>query len=404
MDQTNEINSNQEDEISLVDLLVVLLKHSKLIIIVTIAASIISIAYSIISILLPPEISYLPNLYTSSTSLLFSEQSNNNLSSMLSSSGLGSIASLAGVKAGGSSNTELAIAILKSNTTIDELNEQFDFIGRYNLKADSKTAMRSIIVNKLSATIDSKTGLLKISFTDINAEFSSLVTSRIVEILDRRFMSLGGNKSRDEKRLLETKLNDVRSEIDRLQDEMNIFTSRHGVLSVEAMATEQVTVMAKLRAELIMKDIEIENYKKFSTIDDPVIRRLKSERDSINTALGEVESGNSGVLPRQKDIPAIAFEYAKIQRDILVQNEIFKMITQQYEMAKMSAELQYPTFQVLEIVEVPDVKSGPSRSKIVLVSIFAAFFFSIFCSFLLEFVRNLRADPIAIAKIKGALL
>jgi len=400
-DTENQETRADSDEISLIDLVVVLLRHWKIIVGVTLSAFTVTFLYILLSILLPPDISYLPNYYTSTTTLLFSSQSSSGLSGVLASSGLGDLASLAGIKSGGSSNSELAVAILKSNTTIDELNAVFDFTNVYHLELDAKSAMRSAVVGNITTAIDAKTGLINVSFKDTDPVFAMKVVNHLVEILDRRFMSLGGNRALEEKRLLETKLVDVQVEMSRLQRELQEFTTRYGVLSIEALATEQVTVMARLRAELIMKDIEIENYKKFSTIDDPVIRRLKSERDSISTALSEVESGKSGVLPSQKDIPSLTFEYARIQRDLLVQAEIFKLITQQYELSKMSADGQSPSFQVLELGEVADKKSGPARAQLLVIVTMASLFASIFLAFILEALRNIRANPETMAKLRG---
>ncbi len=392
---------DDDDEINLLDLAATLLSYKKMILRVTIGTAFAAFLFSVGSLLLPPHLSYLPNLYTPKAAMLVAQQSSG-LSSMLSSSGLGGLASLAGISAGGSSTGELAVAIAKSNTTIDELNDEFDFTTRYKIKKSVKAETRKAFLEKFSASLDDKTGILSLSFEDLEPEFAMRVVNRTVEILDRRFMALGGSKALDQKRLLETKLADVQSEMNRLQAKMQDFTTRYGVLSVEALATEQVTVMARLRAELIMKDIEIENYKKFSTIDDPVIRRLRSERDSIATALAEVESGKSGVLPSQKEIPVLAFEYATIQRDLLVQTEIFKLITQQYELAKMSAEGQEPSFQILELAEAPDKKSGPSRGMLCIVATMAAFFLSVLMAFVLEAIKNIKADPEAMAKLKGS--
>ncbi|OHD23456.1 MAG: hypothetical protein A2Y38_10195 [Spirochaetes bacterium GWB1_59_5] len=398
--QVHSVKPDDDDEINLLDLAATLLSYKKLILRLTVGAAVAAVLFSIGSLLLPREISYLPNLYTPRASMLVAQQSGG-LSSMLSSSGLGGLASLAGISAGGSSNGELAVAIARSNTTVDELNDEFDFTARYKIKKSYKAETRKAFLEKFSASLDEKTGILSLSFEDIDPEFAMRVVNRTVEILDRRFMALGGSKAMDQKRLLETKLADVQSGMDGLQVKLQEFTTRYGVLSVEALATEQVTVMARLRAELIMKDIEIENYKKFSTIDDPVIRRLRSERDSIATALGEVESGKSGVLPSQKEIPALAFEFATIQRDLLVQTEIFKLITQQYELAKMSAEGQEPSFQILELAEVVDKKSGPSRGMICVVATMAAFFLAVLLAFVLEAVKNIKADPEAMARLKG---
>lgn len=400
-EQRAAVAAPEDDEISLIDLMATLLRHKRLIIGGTALGALGSLLFAIGSLLLPPETSYLPNLYRPKASILISSSDGGGLAGALSASGLGSLAAMAGVNVGGSSNGELAVAIAKSNTTIDELNTEFNFTARYKIKQSIKTETRSAFLGRFSAGVDEKTGILSISFEDIDPAYAQAVVNRAVEILDRRFMALSGNKAQDQKRVLEAKLADVQSQMTRIQGEIQGFTSRYGVLSVEALATEQVTVMARLRAELIMKEMEIESYQKFSTIEDPVIRRLRTERDSIARALRSIESGEGGVLPGQKEIPALAFEFAQLQRDLLVQGEIFKLLTQQYELAKLNAEGQEPAFQILEPAEAPDKKSGPSRGMICVVATMAAFFMAVLLAFVLEAVKNVRNDPEAMAKLRG---
>ena len=62
-----------DDEISLIDLFAVLWKRKKMIIWITIASMIGVVIFSVISLLLPPEKSYLPNEYTVYSTMLIKE-------------------------------------------------------------------------------------------------------------------------------------------------------------------------------------------------------------------------------------------------------------------------------------------------------------------------------------------
>ncbi|MBQ3025707.1 MAG: lipopolysaccharide biosynthesis protein, partial [Spirochaetaceae bacterium] len=81
-----EENKIQDDEISLIDLFAVLWKYKFLIISVTVIAMIAVLIFSIVSISLPPEKSYLPNKYTAQAQMLINNDSSSSggLSSMLS--------------------------------------------------------------------------------------------------------------------------------------------------------------------------------------------------------------------------------------------------------------------------------------------------------------------------------
>ena len=155
-----------DDEISLIDLVATLLRHKKLIIGITVGAAIAVLLYAIGSLLLPPEKSYLPNLYSPKAVLLVSESTSGGLSSALAASGLGSLASLAGVSAGGAYNGLLAVLIAQSNTTIDELNTEFDFTSRYQITKSVIASTRKAVLENYSASYDEKTRTVAISFED----------------------------------------------------------------------------------------------------------------------------------------------------------------------------------------------------------------------------------------------
>ena len=163
-----------DDEISLIDLVATLLRHKKLIIGMTMGAALAVLLYAIGSLLLPPEKSYLPNLYTPKAVLLVTETTSGGLSSALAASGLGNLASLAGVSAGGASNGQLAVLIATSNTTIDELNTEFDFTTRYEITKSVIASTRKAVREKYSASYDEKTRTVSISFEDIDPDFAKI--------------------------------------------------------------------------------------------------------------------------------------------------------------------------------------------------------------------------------------
>ena len=123
-----------EDEISLIDLASVLWKRRKLIILIVVLTMVFVVAYSVISLMLPPDKSFLSNEYTPRSLMLISDakSSGGALSSMLSSSGLGGLASLAGISASsGQTYSSLAVYLVETNTFLDTIIEKFNIVKRY---------------------------------------------------------------------------------------------------------------------------------------------------------------------------------------------------------------------------------------------------------------------------------
>jgi uncharacterized protein involved in exopolysaccharide biosynthesis len=101
------------------------------------------------------------------------------------------------------------------------------------------------------------------------------------------------------------------------------------------------------------------------------------------------------------DIPAITLETNRIAMELGAQRQVYTQLTVQYELLKVSMASETPVFQVLELGEVPDQKSGPSRGMLCIIVTFAAGFFSVFLAFVLNAVSNIKKDPEAMAKLRG---
>ena len=152
-----ETENNENQEIDLIDLFAVLLKNKVLIIVITLLSMLGVLAFSLISLVLPPESSPLPNKYTPKAHMLINDASSSGggMSSMLASSGLGSLASMAGVNVpGGSTYSALAVFLASSDSFLDLLIEEFDLVARYEVEKSPKANTRKALKEALSASFD----------------------------------------------------------------------------------------------------------------------------------------------------------------------------------------------------------------------------------------------------------
>jgi uncharacterized protein involved in exopolysaccharide biosynthesis len=59
--------------------------------------------------------------------------------------------------------------------------------------------------------------------------------------------------------------------------------------------------------------------------------------------------------------PAVSLESSRIQLELNAQKQIYTELKVQYELLKIKMASENPALQILELAEVPDQKSGPSR-------------------------------------------
>jgi uncharacterized protein involved in exopolysaccharide biosynthesis len=193
-----------------------------MIIAITLIAAIGVVVFSALSIILPPDTSPLPNEYTPAAYMLINNanSSGGGMASMLASSGLGGLASLAGVNvSAGATFSELAIYLAGSNSLLDAVVDEFDLITRYKIKRFFRTESRKALKKKLTASYDEKSGVFSISFTDIDPVFARNVVSFCTAYLGDRFDVLGIDKNKLEKENLEKNIENTFQEIQNLEQE-----------------------------------------------------------------------------------------------------------------------------------------------------------------------------------------
>ena len=176
----HENKTDIDDEISLIDLVSVLWKRKKMIITIVVSAMVFIVAYSIISLMLPSDESFLPNKYTPRSLMIIndSKSSGGALSSMLSSSGMGGLAGLAGISAsGGQTYSSLAVYLVTTNTFLDTVIDKFNLVERYKIEKYPKAATRDALKELLSADFDGESGVFSLSFTDIDPQFAQEVVN-----------------------------------------------------------------------------------------------------------------------------------------------------------------------------------------------------------------------------------
>lgn len=332
----NEVMQENENEIDLLDLFSILLQRKKMIISITLLSMIIIVLFSIISIVLAPESSPLPNVYEPKALLLINDtdSSSGGISSLLSSSGLGSLAGLAGLSIGSeTSNSQLAVYLTTTNYFLDDIIDKFDLIKRYNVKKSVRAESRDELSKNLKAEIDTDSGVLTIQFKDIDPTFAQSVVNYSVEYLEKRFDDMGIDKNKLQKENLERNIANTYEEIRKLE----------------------------LETHALGKSI---------------------------SGYGPVSSEASSVL-----------EMTRLELELAAQKEVYIQIKTQYELLKVAMASEKPVFQVLEYAENPDRKSGPSRGLLCIIVTFAAVFFSIFLAFILNAIENIKNDPIAMAKL-----
>jgi len=209
VENTSVIQKKEDEGIGFWDVFAVIWRWKVIIIVITLFAMISVVIFLIISIRLPPETSPLPNLYTSQAYMLVTEGR--------ALAGRETILGYGGRR--GQTYADLAIFLLRSNTLLDSVIDDFSMMGRYGYNGVHTTLTRGILRHGLGPRHNGENGVLSISFTHTDPVLARDVVNFVVVHLENRFTELGIDRKRVEQERLELHLAEVFQNILLLDEE-----------------------------------------------------------------------------------------------------------------------------------------------------------------------------------------
>lgn len=381
MDKTDVI---EEDEINLIDYWRVIYKRRKMIGIIVGVAFVSSI---IVSLLLPKK-------YTSTASILPPVQESSMASSIINQLP-GGLGGLAGSFLGASTPADVWMAILKSQTIKDAIIDRFNLLKVFEVDIldDARNKLDSMVsINK------SKEGVISISVEDTDPKRAAAIADAYVEELDRINKGMAMTAGRRMRMFVEKRLKEAKDELARVEEKLKTFQVQNRAFQLDAQSKAIIETIGTVKGELMAKEIELQTLLSYATPNNPQAELLKTQIDELKKKLKELEEGkkisnnpsHSDIFIPTSKIPDLALQYARLLRDAKIQQTLYELLTQQYEMARIQEAKDTPTVQVLDEAKVPEKRSKPQRKLIVILSTFTAIFISIFFAFFLEYIEQMR--------------
>ena len=375
----NSCNSSEEQEINLLELLQVVVRRKGFILKFCAAVVVLSVLYSL----------SLKNIYTATAKLLPPQkESGGGLSALLSQAG--GLAGLAGgMGLGGTS--DLYMGILKSRSVADAVIRRLDLQKEFKSKTleDARRALEGTV--KFQA---GKDGIISISADYKDPVKAALFANTFVDELSRRSVQLNLTKVGSERVFLEKRLEVVKQDLRNAENDMKAFQEKYKTIKADSQATVAIESIAKLRAELVSKEVQLATLRNTMTDENSQVKSLLAAVAKIKSQLGAMAGadGGSDVIPSVGNMPGLGLEYTRKLRELKIQEAIFEQLSKQYEVAKLNEAKDSSSLQVLDEAVVPLKKSKPKRSLIVILSAVTAFFISIFVVFIQEYLTKLPPD------------
>lgn len=277
--------------------------------------------------------------------------------------------------------SDLLVGILQSRPVQDPIIEQFDLKHEYGVA--SMADARVVLASRVSFSVDRKNQILAIAVTNRSPQRAHDIASAYVDRLNLLVSELSTSSARRERIFLEDRLRQVNLDLENAEREFSQFASKNSAIDVKEQGRTMVEAAATIQGQLISAQSELEGVRQIYSDSHIRVRTLRARIAELQSQLGKLggkdqagtlgpDSAAADLYPSIRKLPLLGVTYADLLRRVRVQEEIYEVLTREYELVKVQEAREIPTIKVLEPPDVPERKSFPPRLLIGVSTMLAA--------------------------------
>jgi uncharacterized protein involved in exopolysaccharide biosynthesis len=378
--------AESSNDISLLDLLIVLGRRKKFLAVSTLAVFAVTLVVTLL----------IPKRYTATTTVLPPQQGSSLSTALLSQVGnMGALGSLAGGSLGLKNPADLPIALLRSRSVEDAMIQRFDLMKLYKEKLPSDA--RKSLEKHTSIENDIKEGLIRIEIEDRDPKRACDMANAYVEEYQKLSQHLAIGEAGQRRLFFERQLVEAKNNLATAEEALKASQQKSGMIQLDSQAKALIQGVAELRAEIAYKEVEIRSLSLAETPSNPELRMAREQLAALQSQLRQIGGTQSGqdsdlIVPRGK-IPEAGMEYIRKLREVKYHELIFELLAKQFEVAKLDEAREGAMIQVVDPAVPPDRKSFPKLSLIVPAVTFVWLLLAIFGILFLEGLRRAHQRP-----------
>lgn len=283
------------------------------------------------------------------------------------------IGAMGGDLLGLNTSGDLFVGVLQSRTVQNDLITKFDLRKVYGQRR--MVDARKELARQTDISIDRKSGILTIQVTDHDPSRACAMAGEYVAQLNDVVMQLNTSAAHRERIFLESRLGQVKGELESAEKDFSQFASRNGAIDIKEQGKAMVEAAALLEGQLIAAQTELQGLRQIYTDQNIRVRTMQARISELRRQLlkmgGKVEpreitqAKEDDLYPSIRKLPLLGVAYADLYRRTKVEEAVFEALTQQYEIAKVQEAKEVPSVKVLDPAEVPEKKVFPPRTLLV---------------------------------------
>jgi uncharacterized protein involved in exopolysaccharide biosynthesis len=341
-ERVTESIPGSDQQISLIDLLAVLIGKVWILVFVPLALGVVALG---IAFVIPPT-------FTARTVLLPPQQQQSAAASMLA--GLGSLGGVAGVAAGLKNPVDQYLSFLKTTSVEDAIIDRFGLQERYGarFKVDARKALRLNV--RISA---GKDGLISIEFDDRDPHFAASVANGYVEEFSKLLARLAVTEAQRRRLFFEDQLQKTKANL--LRAEQDLRLSGVTSASLKSLPNSALAGVATMKAQITAQEVKVASMRGYLADSAPELQRALMELGALRNQLSRQDRDESALAESGG-----GKEYIGRFREFKYHETLFELYSRQYELARIDEAREGAVVQVIDKALPPEQRSKPRRGMI----------------------------------------
>lgn len=375
----------ESDEIHLLDLLIVLARHKKLVIGLPIATGLIAI---VVSLVMTP-------VYTSTVKIMPPQQQQGSGLAAAMLGQLGGLAGAVGSVAGLKNPNDLYVGMLGSRTVADSLISRFKLKDRY--EAETMDDARLALDKVSDIASGKKDGLISISVEDKDPKFAAELANAYVDEMMKLTQTMAVSDASMRRLFFEKQLKEAKEQLADAEVALRKTQEKTGMIEPDGQVQAIIASIAQLKATIAAKEVQIKAMRTFATTQNPDLLRAQEELHGLQAQLAKLEKNQPGkesdFMVPTGSLPEVGVEYVRRLRDVKYYETLFEMLAKQYELAKIDEARDSSVIQVLDKAVPAERRTKPKRTEITLFGFMIGGALGILFAFIQEVYIRSRHDP-----------
>jgi capsule polysaccharide export protein KpsE/RkpR len=350
-------------------------KHRRLLARVTMIAFLVSLSLAFL----------IPKRYKSSGSIMPPDQQSSG--AMM----LAALGSLASGLLGTHTSTALFINLLHSGTVSGHLIDRFQLQHLYRKRYRVDTAKH--LARLTTVTEDKKSGVITVEVEDEDPVRARDMAQAYLDELNKLVTQTSASSAHQERVFIEGRLHSVAADLERAQLELSEFSSKNSTIDIKEQTHAMVDAGARLQAEMLVAQSGLESLRQIYGDGNVRVRESEARIASLQHDLEQMTGSSAALVPGAvggsaaktdaedkgelypplRQLPRLAVPYADLYRRVRVQETVYELLTQQYEMARVEEAKDVPVVSVIDTPGIPEKKSFPPRLLLTLALTFLVF-------------------------------